>query len=1217
MITLKSAERIGTTEMLARRKSRLPAWVFAVGLVVSLAFWYVVNRQVKAGEYLRFERLVDQVRTTIQSRLHRYHQVSTALSGLFAARLPVDRTVWTQYAASLDLKDYPGAIGFEFVRYVPRGDLETFLARTRGEGAPDFQVRTAGDQKELFVVEYVEPLGPNVEAVGFDLNVDRVRREAALTSVARGAPTLSKRVKLLQDTEAVAASLMLQPVFRPGMPLQTSAQRWKALEGWVCIPIRVRELLDGLVDASGGQVDFEVFEGDAAQRSNLLYDADNHLLAYTNSIVDVSEFSDRLYHRQISLDAAGQLWKVRVSSGPSFERFASRVLPSWVLVVGLVSTVCASLVVRMLGRSRQRAIRLARDMTFELRREIAVRAHATQPLHELTRFQQAMFESAGHAIISTDRAGLIRTFNPAAQRLLGYKDYEVIGQQRLTLFHDAREIARRAGKFGGELSTTVDSAFEVLVVKSLRGMPNEHEWTYLAKDGRRLHVMLTVSALTDEMGAVTGFLAMAIDITERNLAQRRLALFVKHAPAAVAMFDLEMRYLAVSHRWLKQYGLQNREVIGLSHYEVMPQLPERWREVHRRCLEGAVETCDDDKWRPGGWDRDQHLRWEVRPWYASDGQVGGLMMYVQDITSEREHERELVRLHEAAEAASLAKSNFLAAMSHEIRTPMNGVLGFANLLLDMELNEEQRGFVQTITTSGQSLLSLINDILDYSKIEAGRIELEKHSFDLEQVVIEAVELLSTSAENKSLPLALDYAPDAPRAIVGDPGRVRQVLLNLLGNAIEFTSEGHVLVTVERVENRQEGGEEWSGVRLSVTDTGIGIAESKLGLLFNKFTQADASTARKYGGTGLGLAISRQLVELMGGEIGVKSEEFKGATFWFTLPAPVVSAPVVSQSPAKAFDGMRVLVVDDSEINRRVLHHQLVQWGIDHDVVGSGPAALLSMRQAWVCGRPFQVALVDHFMPEMSGEELGRRISADPDLNKTALILLTSAAQRRDAASISEAGFQACFMKPIVRMNGLLEALSNAVAPFKDPLTRLNHPASREVAPARSLDLARPATRRSKNPEAKYKVLLVEDNLVNQKLATLMLQRLGCGVDLALNGRVGYEMASRTRYDLVFMDCHMPEMDGFEATRLIREKQPRDPSNRKSLVVVALTASVLPEDQQRCYDAGMDDFITKPLKSADLESVIRRWIETNEGREQAMARGGNPLVTFRASLPTPV
>ena len=1216
MITLKSAERIGTTELLARRKSRLPAWVFVVGCVVSLAFWYVVNRQVKAGEYLRFERLVDQVRTTIQSRLHRYHQVSTALSGLFAARVPVDRTVWTQYAASLDLQDYPGAIGFEFVRYVPRGELETFLARTRREGAPDFEVRTEGDQKELFVVEYVEPLGPNAGAVGLDLHTDRVKRDAAMTSVARGVPTLSKRVRLVQDAESVAACLLLQPVFRPGMPVQTSVQRWKALEGWVCIPIRVRELLDGLVDSAGGQVDFEVFEGDAAQRANLLYDADNHLLASTNAIVELSEFKDRLYHRQISLDATGQLWKVRVSSGASFERFASRVLPSWVLIVGLVSTVCASLVVRMLGRSRQRAIRLARDMTFELRREIAVRAHATQTLHELTRFQQAMFESAGHAIISTDRAGLIRTFNPAAQRLLGYKDYEVIGQQKLTLFHDAREIARRSGEFGAELSTTVDSAFEVLVVKSLRGVSNEHEWTYLAKDGRRLHVMLTVSALTDETGAVTGFLAMAIDITERNLAQRRLALFVEHAPAAVAMFDLEMRYLAVSHRWLKQYGLQNRSVIGLSHYDVLPQLPERWKEVHRRCLAGAVETCDDDHWRPAGWERDQFLRWEARPWYASDGQVGGLMMYVQDITSEREHERELIRLHDAAEAASLAKSNFLAAMSHEIRTPMNGVLGFANLLLDTELTEEQRGFVQTITTSGQSLLSLINDILDYSKIEAGRIELENHSFDLEQVVIETVELLSTSAENKSLPLALHYAPDAPRAIVGDPGRVRQVLLNLLGNAIKFTSEGHVLVTVERAGNRMNG-EDWSGVRLSVSDTGIGIAESKIGLLFNKFTQADASTARKYGGTGLGLAISRQLVELMGGDIGVQSEESKGSTFWFSLPVPVGSTPVVSDTPMKTFEGIRVMVVDDSEINRRVLHHQLVQWGIDHDVVASGPAALLAMRQAWVCGRPFQVALVDHFMPEMSGEELGRRISADPDLNKTALILLTSAAQRRDATWISEAGFQACFMKPIVRMNALLEALSNAIVPFKDPFARLNTPPTREVAPARSFDLARPVSGRSKNPEAKYKVLLVEDNLVNQKLAVLMLQRLGCGVDLALNGRVGYEMANRAKYDLVFMDCHMPEMDGFEATRMIREKQPRDPMNAKSLVVVALTASVLPEDQQRCFDAGMDDFITKPLKSSDLQAVIRRWLETNEGREAMVARGGSPQATFRASLPTPV
>jgi len=388
-------------------------------------------------------------------------------------------------------------------------------------------------------------------------------------------------------------------------------------------------------------------------------------------------------------------------------------------------------------------------------------------------------------------------------------------------------------------------------------------------------------------------------------------------------------------------------------------------------------------------------------------------------------------------------------------------------------------------------------------------------------------------------------------------------------------------------------------------------------LFNKFTQADASTARKYGGTGLGLAISRQLVELMGGEIGVQSEEFKGSTFWFSLPSPVGVSPVVSKIPAKAFEGIRLLVVDDSEINRRVLHHQLVQWGIEHDVVASGPNALLAMRQAWVCGRPFQVALVDHFMPEMSGEELGRRISSDPDLNRTALILLTSAAQRRDAAWISEAGFQACFMKPIVRMNALLESLVNAVAPFKDTRGILANSIAREVVPSRNVELGRPAAARSKIPEAKYKVLLVEDNLVNQKLALLMLQRLGCSVDLALNGRLGVEMMDRGKYELIFMDCHMPEMDGFEATRLIREKHPRESEKGGKLVIVALTASVLPEDQQRCFDAGMDDFITKPLKSSDLQGVIHRWLETNLGREESVPRRGVVGANLKTTLPTPV
>jgi PAS domain S-box-containing protein len=773
---------------------------------------------------------------------------------------------------------------------------------------------------------------------------------------------------------------------------------------------------------------------------------------------------------------------------------------------------------------------------------------------------RTIVEAADDLIYRTDAEGRFAYVNPAATDALGYTPGELLGRPFLDLVRtDYREQAR-------------------LFYEDQRrqGIPTTYcEFPMVSRSGEHVFIGQRAQLVVEEAG-FAGFAAIARDVTERNLLQQaierereQLRRVVAHAPVAMAMLDRDGRHVAHSSRWLRYLGSADPSVVGRTIAEVWPSMPERYRSVLERALAGEVVSEPEDAIEREDGTR-VYLRWTVHPWRGAEGEVAGAVLVAQSIDV-------LVRARQTALEASRLKSEFVANMSHEIRTPMNGVIGMTRLLLDTGLTSEQRDYAEMIDASGRALLEIINDILDFSKIEAGRMDLDVADFDLRRAVREVLGSFAEAAHAKGLELLCLIHHDVPSALRGDPGRLRQVLTNLVGNAVKFTEKGEVVLRVSLAAS-EEGS---VVVRFEVRDTGIGIDPGLQPRLFQSFVQGDGSASRRYGGTGLGLAISKRLVSLMGGEIDVESRPGRGSTFRFTVrlerQAPAGAAPRV---PGARLAGRRVLVVDDNATNRQILKQQLGYWGMRVAAVDSGARALSSLEQAAATGSTFDLAILDMKMPGMDGLTLARAIKGHADLEALRLVLLTSFGQRGHGAEASRIGISAYLTKPVDE-GDLYDCLVEVLG--EEHARRVPHLVTRH-----SLRESRPA--------AAAHVLVAEDNEVNQKVAVRILEKLGYAVEVADDGTQALAACERTRYDAVLMDVQMPGMDGYEATRRIRAREegaPRTP-------IVAMTANAMKGDREKCLEAGMDDYVSKPVTPDELGAVLARWVRSPASAPPALA-----------------
>ena len=813
------------------------------------------------------------------------------------------------------------------------------------------------------------------------------------------------------------------------------------------------------------------------------------------------------------------------------------------------------------------------------------RKRAEAALLKAGTLQSAIFNSANFSSIATDASGVIQIFNVGAERMLGFRAEDMLNKITPADISDPQELIERAQALSAELETPIAPGFEALVFKASRGIEDIYELTYIRKDGSRFPAVVSVTALRDVQGEIIGYLLIGTDNTARKRIeeeQKQLGQRLRdHQFYTRSLFEANVDALMttdpggivtdVNRQMESLTGCTRDELIGAPFKNYFTD-PER-AEAGIRLVLNEKKVTDYQLTARNRDGKKTVVSYNATTFYDRDRKLQGVFASARDITERKQHEDSLREASQNAERANRVKSDFLANMSHEIRTPMNAIIGMTRLALRKNPDASQLNYLTKIDNAAQSLLSIINDILDYSKIEAGKMQLEQIAFSLDEVLNNLNDIVREKAEQKGIEIVFSMANETPHYLKGDPLRLGQILINLVNNAIKFTEVGEVIVEVKV----DEGSGDRRQLRFSVRDTGIGMSSEQVSNLFRSFNQADTSTTRKYGGTGLGLAITKQLCELMQGTLEVESEPGKGSTFLFTATFCVAAAGLPLKAGARKRDLLNktVLIVDDSENARDVLIEMLHANGFGARAVPSGEEALSAITLASEAGHPFDLVLMDWRMPGMDGIETSRRIKADSATSRSPAILMVSAFERDETTSGKANHELEGFLVKPVNESLLIDKIATIFG-VKNDLS------NSDLRPAPGYFPAELAGRR---------VLLVEDNEVNRDLATELLGDLGILVTIAVNGRDGVDRVTGEPFDLVLMDIQMPVMDGLTATKLIRTDD-----RFVNLPILAMTAHAMSGDRQRSLNAGMNDHITKPIDPNRLLAALIRWMPEKIGKK---------------------